>query len=607
MILDRRGGIAILAALTLVPLIGFTGLAIDGARAWLVSSRLNTALDAAALAGARNINLPPAQRDAEIAGMFWANFSTGTTARPDPEAPGNRLGLLGASAPASLTRIERLDANTIRIATTAKLPTTFMRVFPGLPAELTISADARARRADLGMEIALVLDVTGSMGRNHEPGARNDLDFDTGTNIHALRLAARDLVDSLYGADASGVPRETVPNLWVSVVPYTTTVNIGPQRADWVDFGAIAPSTTDGRTTFGAAGLAAFGPAHPTRPHPWAGCIEARHLDRTAAEYERPIGAGDRFRPFFWPSTLRNDGTPQVDRQNRPIPGDNDWVPVVATTTARPATPPADFEVRITEQWRAARENFAVGPNLGCPPDEVLPLTAARSAVIDRVSGLRSTNRGGTMANIGLQVGWFTLSPLWRSAWNLDGGAVPPGQDTALPLNYGTPFMRKVLVLMTDGVNQWFDFPQGAPGACNDTSLGDTPASGLRTLPSVPAASRNNAPVFRVHPCPPGFASDGNADYTGYGRLSEGRLGTTSNATANNVLNTRMLELCTFIKNSGVTIYTVTFALTSTATQDLFRSCASAPENYFNSPTREDLRAAFQTIGSQLANLRLMP
>jgi Flp pilus assembly protein TadG len=605
MIRDRKGGVALLAAFTLVPLIGFTGLAIDGARAWLVSSRLNTALDAAALAGARNINLAPAQRDAEIAGMFWANFGTGSTIRPDPLTPGHRLGLLGASAPAGLTTIERLDANTIRIATSAALPTTFMRIF-GFQT-LTVSADARARRADLGMEVALVLDVTGSMGRNYAPGARNDTDFDTGQNIHALRLAARDLVDILYGADANGVPRETVPNLWVSVVPYTTTVNVGPQRADWVDFNAIAPSTTDGRTTFGAAGLAAYGPAHPTRPNPWAGCIEARHLDANAAAYQRPVSPTDRFRPFFWASTLRNDRTPRQDAQGRPIPGDNDWVPVVATTEARPAPLPADYEYRITEQWRSARENFAAGPNIGCPPDEVLPLTAARSAVIERVSGLRSTNRGGTMANIGLQFGWFTLSPLWRSAWNIAGGAVPPGQDTALPLNYGAPFMRKVVVLMTDGQNTWFDFPQGAPGLCNDTSLGDTPGSNLRTLPSVPAGLRNNAPVFRLHPCPPGFANDGSADYTGYGRLSEGRLGTTSNATANTTLNTRMLELCTFIKDSGVTIYTVTFALTNTATQDLFRSCASAPENYFNSPTREDLRAAFQTIGSQLANLRLMP
>lgn len=606
MIRDRRGGIALLAALTLVPLIGFTGLAIDGARAWLVSSRLHTALDAAALAGARNINLTPAQRDAEIAGMFWANFSTGSTIRPDPQAPGHRLGLLGASAPTTLTTIERLDANTLRIATRAELPTTFMRLF-GFTS-LTVGAEARARRADLGMEVAMVLDVTGSMGRNYAPGARHDLDFDTGQNIHALRLAARDLVDSLYGADANGVPRETVPNLWVSVVPYTTAVNIGPQRAPWVDFAAIAPSTTDGRTTFGAAGLAAYGPAHPTlRPDPWAGCVEARPRDRTAVEYERPVTATDRFRPFFWPSTLRNDGTPRQDAQGRPVPGDNDWVPVVATLAARPAPLPADYEFRITEQWRAARENFAVGPNLGCPPDEVLPLTAARSEVIARVGGLRSANRGGTMANIGLQFGWFTLSPRWRTAWNLNGGAIPPGQDTALPLNYGAPFMRKVLVLMTDGVNQWFDFPQGAPGLCNDTSLGDAPASNLRTLPSVPAANRNNAPVFRLHPCPPDFASDGNADYTGYGRLSDGRLGTTSNGAANTELNNRMLELCTFIKDSGVTIYTVTFALTNTATQDLFRSCASAPENYFNSPTRDDLRAAFQTIGSQLANLRLMP
>ena len=38
------------------------------------------------------------------------------------------------------------------------------------------------------------------------------------------------------------------------------------------------------------------------------------------------------------------------------------------------------------------------------------------------------------------------------------------------------------------------------------------------------------------------------ADYTAYGRLNEGRLGTTSQSGANAILDDRMLEMCAAMK-----------------------------------------------------------
>ncbi len=181
----------------------------------------------------------------------------------------------------------------------------------------------------------------------------------------------------------------------------------------------------------------------------------------------------------------------------------------------------------------------------------MLPLTADRDVVLQHVSRLRSTFRGGTMANVGLQVGWWTLSPLWREVWNL--GPPPPGQDTPLPLNYGALFMRKVVVLMTDGVNEWYDFPGGWPGAC--TSGQNT---ARRTLPWL---ATTNVPVLQPVACPSNAPNDNDADYTGYGRLRDGRLATTSPTQATTVLNNRMLELCEALKGAGIIIYTVTFNL----------------------------------------------
>ncbi|WP_062015254.1 TadE/TadG family type IV pilus assembly protein [Aureimonas sp. AU4] len=50
---DRRGGVAIIFGLTLVPLLGFTGLATDYAKSVLVKRRLELAIDSAALAAVR--------------------------------------------------------------------------------------------------------------------------------------------------------------------------------------------------------------------------------------------------------------------------------------------------------------------------------------------------------------------------------------------------------------------------------------------------------------------------------------------------------------------------------------------------------------------------
>jgi hypothetical protein len=194
--------------------------------------------------------------------------------------------------------------------------------------------------------------------------------------------------------------------------------------------------------------------------------------------------------------------------------------------------------------------------NVGCG-QPVAGLSNDRDRILSIIGALQPTNRGGTMGNVGLQAGWFTLSPRWRGLWGTSpwGTVTPPG----LPLDYPGPrdFMTKVIVMMTDGDNNWFDY--GRPPA---------------------------------------------HDYTAYGRLGEGRLGTTNGGTARTRIDDRMLTLCTNIKARGIRVYTITLG-TSTATRSLYQQCATGPGYYFHAPTASDLRAAFREIGTQLGNLRL--
>jgi hypothetical protein len=127
-----------------------------------------------------------------------------------------------------------------------------------------------------------------------------------------------------------------------------------------------------------------------------------------------------------------------------------------------------------------------------------------------------------------------------------------------LPFDYGLPDTGKAVVLLTDGSNEWYDYSKPPTG-----------------------------------------------DFTAYGRLQEGRLGTTDSGTATSRINTRMLDLCTAMKAQKITIYTITLMVTSQTTKDLYMSCASQPIYYFNSPSAAELRGIFQQIGTQLSNLRL--
>ena len=167
------------------------------------------------------------------------------------------------------------------------------------------------------------------------------------------------------------------------------------------------------------------------------------------------------------------------------------------------------------------------------------------------------------MINVGLSAAWWMLSPNWRGLW--------PGVGATLPQDYGKTL--KAVVLMTDGQNQWYDWPVGLPGQ--------------------PETSKN-------------YAAD--ADYTGYGRLAEGRSGTTNAGSTTSLLNTRMLNMCTAIKNNGVVIYTIIYThggSIDSNTQATFQSCATDASKYFFSASSADLQSAFSNIGQSIANLRL--
>ena len=76
-----------------------------------------------------------------------------------------------------------------------------------------------------------------------------------GTPFEAMRNAALDLVDIIYGDE------DELDNVWVSLVPFVAAVNIGPSRTGWLAAGDCRGSTNPATTTSGPIARTAAGRA----------------------------------------------------------------------------------------------------------------------------------------------------------------------------------------------------------------------------------------------------------------------------------------------------------------------------------------------------------
>ena len=153
------------------------------------------------------------------------------------------------------------DSMILTAQATATLPTTFMQIFGNK--SVTLQANTEITRTSKGLELALVLDTTGSMA---------------GSKLSSLKTAAHDLVTILFGSDT------TATNLWIGIVPFSQAVNIGTGHKNWLDM-------TDFAT-------------HNWGPTSWAGCVDARYTGRDVTD-DTP--SAELFKAYYWPDDSNNN------------------------------------------------------------------------------------------------------------------------------------------------------------------------------------------------------------------------------------------------------------------------------------------------------------
>ncbi len=178
----QRGTVAILYALSAVPVCVAAGSAIDYVRYFAGTTELQSSLDSAALAAASTKDATNEERVALAEATFLANLQNGSLAGAD------------------VTRSFEIEDGTVVAAADMDMPTSFMR-FGGISSmELSISAEV-AVPGNKKAEIALVLDYSGSMNETISGGVK----------YVAMRNAAKDLISDLEAANPEKVKFGLVP------------------------------------------------------------------------------------------------------------------------------------------------------------------------------------------------------------------------------------------------------------------------------------------------------------------------------------------------------------------------------------------------------------
>jgi Flp pilus assembly protein TadG len=196
---DRGGAVALIFALSLLMLCFTAGLAIDGSRAYSISNKLASILDSAALAGAKLLD-EDAATDAQVRAKALAYFNAHLTGL---EVPGITL--------TDLVVTPDRSNSSVTVTVNVTMPTAFGHVAGITSFDFSKSSTVIYRMKKI--ELAMALDVTGSMGDAPAAGGRIKIDD--------LKDAAKDVIDTLF----SESPSEA--SVRIGLVPWSSAVNPG--------------------------------------------------------------------------------------------------------------------------------------------------------------------------------------------------------------------------------------------------------------------------------------------------------------------------------------------------------------------------------------------
>lgn len=477
---DRQGSYAPLFAVALVPIMGATAASVEYSTVLQTRAYLQHALDAAALATAKELAVSGDETYLETYSrdFFDANLSDDL----DPTKITYTFAYDSANTGANqITLSARYDYDT------------YMAGVIGVD-RIDLDVAATVAAGNRTVEVAIVVDNSGSM--NTTTGGTSQ------TRMDAAKIAATNLINSLHTVAALSNKPDPVK---VAIIPFAGSVNVGAKYrgADWLDMngwssthhenfdwlgtstdgdpwpnayasgdGWRSPTTTT--TSVGPnppdplpSGITSYDSTWLTRwtlfdalSEDWAGCVEMR-----AGAYHATDDAPDDltpdtlFVPMFAPDESDYLSDEDRDYKNNYL---NDF-----RRSGTDVTPTSSNAYNYTNQydremWAAKYNASAIwdsseingslrnhlmgsnrsrdygdhGPNQGCTSQPLQELTADATTATNAVASMEGA--GFTNIQSGLVWGWHTLS-----------STSPFTEGRA----YTVPENDKYIILLTDGNN----------------------------------------------------------------------------------------------------------------------------------------------------------
>jgi Flp pilus assembly protein TadG len=417
-----------------------------------------------------------------------------------------------------------------------------------------VRARSTADIAYASYEIGLVLDTTGSM---------------KGGKLSAMKDAVIGLIDTM----STQVDDED--KLKFALVPFATFVNVGPQYgpsfdkkghqiagtgAGWLDLEGRS-QMPQSELTPGASRFQVYSNVGQK----WPGCVETRYaagkdydVSDTAASYADPQtlfvpafgidepDTGGYANDYIKSNAMPNDPSATQKRKRWAKYGvktDTSGSPLLGGVLDLLTALLGLGETSIPIDTSPSRGNGKPkGPGNQCETEPIVPLSNDYAELKKKVRALKAAGTTNIMEGV---------------AWG--NRVLSPG----LPFNEtqgSKPALQRIMVVLTDGSNVFGN---------NSTGLGSS--------------------------------------YSSNGYLVDGRLGITAGgaSTTNSLMNERTLAACEIAKTAGLQVYTIRLEEPNVATGTMLRECASAPDHYFDVPSRTQLDEAFEKIKEAIVQVRI--
>jgi Flp pilus assembly protein TadG len=393
--LDRAGGVSALFAISLVPLVGMIGGAVDYTRASGQQARLQNALDVATLAATRAVTAN--STEAQITQLVRQHLA----------------GNIDFASQVSVSIKLNVAARSVESKATHSYKPYLLPVI-GI-SNIPVGASSSSQLGRAYIELALVLDNSGSM---------------TGSRITTLRTASADLARKVL--DMAYMAGDTK----VAVVPFASMVNVGASNAgaSWIDSQGLSPIHNENFST-SARRLQLYSQMKNVA---WGGCVEARPSPHDVTDTAPTAGnPATLFVPSFAP-----------DEPDEGV-GSNFFNSYIADGSCQNNL----GNSMLARQKRVCKYNGATpdqslangtrrGPNQMCDSNPIIPLTHNQTTLTTALAGMPAY--GGTNLHEAVMWGWRTLSP------------EPPFTEGRA---YSDLQNRKIMVLMTDGANDAIGLP----------------------------------------------------------------------------------------------------------------------------------------------------